>query len=133
MYEGGCPYCSKPVILIDSITVYGVDYGRMYACTDFPKCNSLVGANKSTLEPFGTLANRELRKLRIKTHKLLDPLWRGHPKGARTKVYYWIQKTMHISKEDAHIGKFSPNQCKTMISILQDADYRNEISEVATS
>ena len=56
-----CPYCNGRAILKDATVVYGSssNYGKLYVCENFPKCDSYVGAYPNG-NPKGRLANKKL-------------------------------------------------------------------------
>ena len=109
-----CPYCGKQAEYVDSKEVYKQSYGMMYLCRN---CDAYVGVHAGTNKPLGTLANRELRGLRGRTHSLFDPLWKeGRMK--RTEAYDWLSKKMNLDKKKCHMAMFSKSQCKKAIEIL---------------
>ena len=78
-----CQYCKTKASLIDSKTIFGYrSYGMIYYCH---KCGDYVGVHKKTNKPLGTLANPELSKKRVETHKVFDRLW----KSMLNKNKYW--------------------------------------------
>jgi hypothetical protein len=66
------------------------------------------------------LANKQLRELRKKSHKLFDAQWKGKPneKLARRKCYVWLQSFTNLPDELAHIGMFNVEQCEELIAEL---------------
>ena len=112
-----CPYCDKPAQLIDSREHYDKDYGKkMYICW---LCNAWVGCHEGTIRPLGRLANRELRRWRIETHKVFDKKWKRKKRKSRVKAYRWLAKKMGLREADCHIGKFDVAQCKQVIQICK--------------
>jgi|SRR6185312_3010121 len=108
-----CPYCGKGVVVVDSSVIYGAGhhYGLMKTCQDFPKCDSYSGHGAS-------LANKELRELRKKCHRLFDAKWKAG-EITRGESYKWLQRVMKMRHEDAHISKFGIEECKKLLSLLQ--------------
>jgi ssDNA-binding Zn-finger/Zn-ribbon topoisomerase 1 len=107
-----CPYCGKNKICVDSTVIYGKGYnfGVMYACEDYPKCDTYCGKG-------ATLANKELRELRKKCHALFDIKWKtGQIK--RGKCYGWLKREMGLKSDEAHIAKFNIEQCKKLLTLL---------------
>ena len=88
-----CPYCDSPAL---EVTEYSVRVSM------------------------GSLANKQLRELRKKCHKLFDAQWKGKPneKLVRRKCYVWLQGFTHLPEELAHIGMFNVEQCETLIAEL---------------
>jgi len=115
-----CPYCGSGVELTDrSILKKDSSTGsdKIYVCERYPSCDSYVGCKPQTDEPLGTLANGQLRMLRMEAHKAFDWAWEsGHM--SRTKAYEAMQRVMALSKEAAHIGKMDVEQCRRVIEIF---------------
>ena len=114
-----CPYCGQPAKLVDSATVYhGRSYGMIWDCRP---CDAYVGVHKNSrdFKPLGRLANRELRGWKQRAHAAFDPLWLGlGAKMKRWEAYAFMQQAMGLTSEDAHIGKFTVEDCKNLVSIL---------------
>lgn len=109
-----CPYCGSPVDFVDSEKIYGKSYGMAYVCSKYPKCRAWVGAHKNGGAPLGTLANDELRLLRMTCHRLFDPLWKSG-KIKRPEAYRVMRKLMDLSKAECHIAMFNEVRCKVFI------------------
>lgn len=114
-----CPYCGRSVQLRKAAYVYGEnaicpdDY--LYVCNGYPEnCDAYVRAHRETLRPMGTLANSELRNLRIQAHRALSEVWET---GCMTKhgAYIWLQNRLNLRQQDTHIGMFSEYYCKKTI------------------
>lgn len=112
-----CPYCGGKARLVDSMTVYNNDYGSMWVCENYPECNAVVGCHPDTVMPLGTLANLELREMRQKVHKLLDPRWMSRRFG-RSSTYAYLARKMGIERKDCHIGMFNIEMCKRALEVL---------------
>lgn len=114
-----CPYCGSAVSLASSAIVYsGRDYGNVWLCDNWPKCDAYVGAHKSTNVPLGRLANAELREWRKRAHSVFDSLWQSG-EYTRTEAYAIMQQVMGMTEDEAHIGKFDVEECKRLISTLK--------------
>lgn len=64
-----CPYCegNPPSRLVDAGEVYGPRFAgkfNVWACVNYPGCDSYIGTKEDSIEPCGTLADKELRELR---------------------------------------------------------------------
>lgn len=127
-----CPYCGNPSELVDSSAVYSRSYGPIWLCRP---CKAWVGVHKATNEPLGTLANAELRDLRVQTHALLDPLWKfGQAqmgKKARGAVYAWLAGKLGIEIASCHVGMFDAARCRQAIGTLQDASWESIQSQLS--
>ena len=107
-----CPYCGRAAVLKHAAYVYGDNAveDHVYVCTGYPACDAYVGVHHGSLRPKGTLANGDLRNLRIKAHKLFSLFWK---KDIMTKkeAYRWIRYKFAMTEEQAHIGNFSEYMC----------------------
>ena len=111
-----CPYCGSTAILKDASYVYGPNShsGKVYVCSHYPACDSYVGVHPGTCLPKGTLANRTLRKKRIRAHQVFDQIWK---QGILSKpeAYRWLADKFCLETRQAHIGKFSDYMCDQLI------------------
>jgi hypothetical protein len=107
-----CPYCDTPAVLRGSTEVYGPgkDFGNLWVCGNYPRCDSYVGVHRDSpiAAPLGTMANADLRKLRIKVHAAFDPLWKSG-RMKRTQAYRLLSRLMGVPQ--AHISWFNADQC----------------------
>lgn len=94
-------------------------YGLFYGCTSWPVCTMKIGAHQKTGEPLGIPADKATRNARIRAHAVFDRLWKwdaiSDPYMTRNQAYRWMQRTMELSVDDAHIGKFTVDQCERLI------------------
>lgn len=113
-----CPYCQGDAVLVDSAEVYGgLSYGMIWL---FRPCGAWVGVHRNSKDyiPLGRLANKELRTWKCRAHEAFDRLWRGPQGMPRKKAYDVMQKLMGMTPNQAHIGKFDVDQCRTLIERL---------------
>lgn len=96
---------------------------RFWGCSTFPKCRGTHGAHQRTGEPLGVPADAETRAARRRAHLAFDQLWRG---GSMTRpaAYEWLRTVMAMTKDDAHIARFTLADCERLESAL--AKRRNE-------
>ncbi len=110
-----CPYCNNPAEWVDNATVYGRRYGKSHMMWICRPCDARVGCHNNTKNPLGTMANAALRKVRMATHAVLDPLWKE--KGLRRgEVYQALQR--HFGHE-IHIGESDETKCGLIIEALK--------------
>lgn len=106
-----CHYCGKPAKFTTGEEVYphrkDLYKKKFFVCTP---CDARVGCHTMTGKPFGRLANAELRKMRMKTHKVFDSLWQ-QKHMSRGEAYSFLRKAMGLGKDDCHIGNFDEDQC----------------------
>lgn len=112
-----CPHCGAVALIRPAAEIYN-DPSRtdeLYVCRNYPICNSYVGMHPGTRVPLGTLANGDLRNLRIKAHRKFDRIWQGGLMS-RKAAYQWMASSLGIDERDAHIGKLGEFRCKELIS-----------------
>lgn len=113
-----CPYCGQAAKLIDSKDYYssGKSYGLMYICRP---CDATVGVHPGTNKPKGTLANKELRGLRMQCHKAFDGMKkaRGMRRGT---AYKYLSVLMDIDQKDCHVGMFRELECSLMLEKVEE-------------
>jgi len=71
MREVACQYCNSLTEYVDSKEVYSK---KLWHDLSLQKCGAFVGVHKDTDKPLGTTANKELRVLRMHTHRVFDAL-----------------------------------------------------------
>ena len=117
-----CPYCGAEARLRDADFIYhnakSRHWGKMWVCSNFPKCNSYVGCHKGTTIPMGRLANERLRTLKAEAHRQFDPLWKSGLMSRRD-AYRWLADMLHIDLEDRHIGMFDIKMCQKTIHLCR--------------
>jgi ssDNA-binding Zn-finger/Zn-ribbon topoisomerase 1 len=91
-----------------------------YGCTRFPECKGSHGAHRDG-RPLGTPANKATKLARIRAHRVFDLLWH-QPGGrmSRPEAYAWMRRKMRLSEDQAHIGKFSEEQCTKLIEAVRE-------------
>lgn len=83
-----CCICEKEIepILVTGKDIYPCRKDlyelRFYQCLD---CNGYVGTHKDG-RPLGYIVNNEVKKMRIRIHNLIDPIWKSR-KMKREEVY----------------------------------------------
>jgi len=69
----------------------------------------------------GIPADKDTRKLRQAAHMALEATWEPGPKQrfpSRGAAYEWVQATMGMTADEAHIAKFDAVQCRKVIEAL---------------
>ena len=114
--EVKCPYCGKKAEWTSNDVVYGRKYGKSWMCYYCWECDAYVGCHQNTKLPLGTMANKELRTLRMECHALFDPLWKsGQMK--RRDAYRYLFKNTGVK----HIAWANEEECQKIISFLKDS------------
>lgn len=93
-------------------------YGLFYGCVEFPNCKAAHGAHPDG-KPLGTPADQATKKARIRAHDSFDQLWKDKHM-TRGEAYVWMQEAMDMTEDEAHIGKFTSDQCDEL-EVLVDA------------
>lgn len=70
-------------------------------------------------EPLGTLADPELRALRVRAHLSFDRLWQTGLMG-RKEAYTWLSRQLGLKREDAHIGRLNAGQCRELLKRIKE-------------
>lgn len=118
-----CPYCKQPSVQTSGSEVYprlrNISGKTFYKCAP---CNALVGCHPGTDHPLGSLANTDLRKLRIQAHAAFDQLWNANfPRfSSRRKAYSWLGNRMGLKEGKCHIAMFDDDQCKKAIFSVEE-------------
>lgn len=109
-----CPYCKKEANYGPNEEWYnGKRYGKSYMCYYCKPCDAYVGTHNNTTKPLGTMANRELRQMRMKVHNKIDPLWKE--KGwKRGEVYFEISSRLGYTY---HTGESDIETCKKILEM----------------
>jgi len=111
-----CPECGADMVLRETKKYRHKDGKprKFYGCERWPECNGTHGAHPDG-RPLGNPADAETKKARREAHKALEC---AYPKAKTGTIYKNIQRLMGLSEEDAHIGKFTKEQCINLIELL---------------
>jgi hypothetical protein len=115
-----CPYCVQDAKLVTGEEIYpkrpDLHKKKYWLCS---ACGAYVGCHGDTDKPLGRLADAQLRALKIKAHIALDRLWKnGHM--SRTYAYLWLAEQLGIAECECHIGMFSTQRCKDVITLCNE-------------
>lgn len=108
-----CPECGAEMVLRNS------KYGLFYGCSRYPECQATHGAHQNSGKPLGVPADKETKQWRIKAHDIFDTYWKRWGMK-RQEAYKFLQTTMGLSLKEAHIGRFTKQQCQELIQKLND-------------
>jgi len=101
-------------------------YGKFYGCERFPDCDAAHGAHEDG-RPLGVPANHETKQARIRAHAAFDTLWKSGLMG-RNAAYRWMQSTLGMTPDEAHIGRFDIATCDRLI--LAVSNFTSEQQDV---
>lgn len=90
----------------------------LYVCSAYPDCDSYVKAHQDTLKPMGTLANKQLRRMRILAHRSFDQIWKNNILS-RNAAYEWLCSVVELDRDQAHISLFGEYMCAQVIAECQ--------------
>ena len=111
-----CPYCGSTVHLrsANGIYRYNNENTLLYVCSQYPVCDSYVRVHPGTKIPVGSLANAELRALRLTAHRHFDKLYKT---GLMSKndAYNWLSFILQSPLSQAHIGYQNEYHCNLII------------------
>ena len=89
-------------------------------------CDAYVGCHKKHHKynpngdkPFGILANKELRDLKVTAHRVFDPLWQSSGM-TRTQAYRWLAYELQIPQNECHFGLFDKETINRAIKLCLD-------------
>lgn len=112
-----CPYCQAASECVDGTVIYphrpDLAEKKFWRCAP---CDAYVGCHDGTPEPFGRLANAELRQAKTKAHIAFDPIWRTG-RMTRSDAYRWLAEKLGISIDECHIGMFDVEQCEKVVHL----------------
>jgi hypothetical protein len=77
-----------------------------YICLD---CGASTGCHAKTNIPFGKLADKQVRILRIKAHLFFDRLWKSGLIN-RSRAYAWLSEELKIEENECHISWLTKDQ-----------------------
>lgn len=112
-----CPECGGDLRLRRS------KHGVFYGCINWTTgCKGSHGAHPDG-RPLGSPADAATKKARIQAHRVFDRLWQEHggtpPRMTRAQAYVWMRRVMKMSDSDAHIGRFTAEQCNRLIELVK--------------
>lgn len=113
-----CPVDGKPAPWVENKEKYGRNYGKSYMAYYCKEHDTYVGCHNNTRQPLGTMADDELRKLRMAVHAKIDPLWRSG-QYKRKHIYKWLSKKLGYQY---HTGESTKETCREVLALEIDID-----------
>jgi hypothetical protein len=124
-----CPYCGKDASLVHASVMYRNKSQRwLWYCGCVPG-GAIVGCHDVSTVPLGTLANQELRQLRILVHRHLDTLWQSN-KLTRNDTYRILAKKLKLKHKNCHIAMFNIDQCNNAIHVISELKKTYGINQI---
>lgn len=96
-------------------------WGPWYACERWAEtgCPGAHGCHRGGT-PLGIPADYATRQARRRAHAAFDLLWRGRrPRMSRPGAYAWLARMMGMTAGEAHIGRFTAEQCARTEALLR--------------
>lgn len=114
-----CPYCGAGTHIdkVENIRNFidpNLEYKSVLLCDNYPVCDSYVLFNISHNEYPGIVADKQLRFLRMKTHIILDIIWKTNM-ITREKIYELIRTRLKYKSPFEHIRYYGINECIEVI------------------
>ena len=128
-----CDYCGTPAKLVTGWTIYPhrpdlaeklfwhCETDDAYVGCHAPGAVYYENGKRKTYTngvPLGRLANAELREWKKRAHAAFDPVWKS-ARMSRREAYAWLSAKMNIPIAACHIGMFTPDQCRQVVSICE--------------
>lgn len=117
-----CPDCGKRMVLDETNPLK-----KIFRCSNATRCQVTHLADKNG-NPRGFVGDKETRKHRIIAHRYFDKLWK--PEDAtmtRGEAYQLLMELTGLSQKEAHISKFSINQCKELVKKIKEHQDKNNV------
>ncbi len=93
-------------------------YGLFYGCSRWPDCDATHTAHPNG-EPLGIPGDKATKAARIRAHDAFDTLWKDNGPMKRGQAYRWMQKTLDLTPDEAHIGRFDIPMCERVIEAVE--------------
>lgn len=122
-----CGECGAPMILRTSDKYPNKDGSprKFYGCTRWPVCSGTHSAHQNSGKPMGIPADKETKLARQQAHALFDPYVKKWFQNRR-EGYQFLANVMGLSEKDAHISRFNIDQCKKLITLLENSNKQYE-------
>lgn len=129
-----CPDCGRPTELAThpQWTYPNGKLRKYHRCGDRLFCTATHWAHLDGT-PLGVPGDRATKTARSEAHEALDRLQTRFGMH-KALVYFWLQRTMQLSVADAHIGRFTTEQCNEVVRLVNAAlepDQSPRIEEVS--
>lgn len=90
---------------------------KFYGCSRYPDCTGVHGAHQNSGKPHGIPADKETRQARVKAHEVFDAyVKKWFPN--RREGYTFLQNIMKMTPSEAHISRFTKEQCEDLVKKL---------------
>ena len=110
-----CRYCGTQAEWGENKRIYGRNYGKSYMCWLCPNCGASVGCHQNTKRPLGIMANQELKELRMRIHRIIDPWWKSG-KMKRRVVYKTLSRVLG---RQYHTADLNEEEAKRLLALRE--------------
>jgi len=110
-----CPECGKFMIL-------DTHRGKLYyrcSTKSWTQCSGSHSCHQHNAVPPGIPGNAQTKAARMHAHKAFDQLWKKMGMN-RKDAYRWLQTIMDLNMKEAHIGRFTLDQCGDLLGLLEE-------------
>jgi ssDNA-binding Zn-finger/Zn-ribbon topoisomerase 1 len=115
-----CPERGAPMVLRQTARLpQDGRPGKFYGCSRFPACRAAHGAHPDG-RSLGIPADRETKRARVKAHAAFDAHWQSLGLSCRQR-YALLAGLMDLPPPEAHIGRFTQEQCEELLRRLAAA------------
>jgi ribosomal protein L37AE/L43A len=117
MKSNRCPYCGSHTILRSADGIYKSNGAgtMLYVCSKYPACDAYVRVLPGTTIPVGSLANGNLRALRLEAHHYFDRIYQTGIMS-RDEAYEWLSDVLQTPLSQSHIGLMGEYYCRQVIN-----------------
>jgi len=114
-----CPDCGSRMVLRETQKFRYANSGeprKFWGCSRFPACRATHGAHPDG-RPLGIPGDAATKKARMEAHDAFDSLWKSG-RMTRHQAYRAMQDLMGMSVNEAHIGRFTREQCSKLVALV---------------
>lgn len=108
-----CPECGAFMVLDKR-------GGKLYYRCSTAKWSKCSGTHSCHTDgrPLGIPGDAPTKAARMKAHRAFDQLWKSG-RMSRSGAYHFMQGLMRMSSAEAHIGRFTIEQCEELLALLE--------------
>lgn len=115
-----CDLCGQPAVRVSGESLYphrpDLNAKNFWECGP---CGAHVGCHGGGVKPLGRLATAYTRRLKMRAHEALDPLWRSG-KMSRGAAYARLAKALGVSQGACHIGSLPDRLLERVPAVCRD-------------
>ncbi len=119
-----CPECGAAMVLKQTTRFRYPKTGKprlFLACSTWPTCPGTHGCHPDG-SPCGIPADKATKQARMQAHAWFDALWQSG-RMTRRAAYRVMQRLMDMTEEEAHIARFTRDQCLLLMVRLANSEH----------